>query len=189
MAETRTVPVLTLREALKFDPESGFLFWRTRPVWHFSNDERWSAKERQAGWNVQYAGTEAFRNENANGYLTGVIDGKRLLAHRVIMAMQLGRWPTSSVDHVNGSRTDNRLSNLRLATRQQQNRNTSSSKGASSGYLGVSFRKERGVWRANIFVNGKQTFLGTFTNEEDAAKAYDKAAREHFGDFARCNFP
>ena len=184
-----SIPALTLRQSLNYDDEKGEIVWRERPVWHFSNDERWSAQEAQSRWNSRYAGRPAFNQKGKNGYLTGVIDGKRLLTHRTIIALRLGYWPKETVDHVNGVRTDNRLVNLRLASRVQQSRNTSSAHNSTSRFLGVSFRKERGHWRANIFVEGKQTFLGSFNNEEEAAKAYDDAARKHFGEFARCNFP
>lgn len=183
-----TVPIITLREALEYDPETGLLTWKERPIWHFSNDHRWSAGEAQKRWNTRYAGTPAFVTPNKTGYMTGVVDGVRLLAHRVIMAMALGEWFDATVDHVNGDKTDNRRSNLRLANRAEQARNTSSAKNGTSKYLGVSYRAERGNWRAVIFVDRKQRYLGSFDNEIDAAKAYDKAAREHFKDFARCNF-
>lgn len=140
-------------------------------------------------WNKRYAGTDAFVTIGKQGYYTGVVDSERLLAHRVVMAMQLGYWPKETVDHINGKRLDNRLSNLRLATRREQARNTSSSHNCTSRYLGVSYRKDRGVYRANIFVDGKQRYLGSFDDEEAAALAYDEAARTHFREFARCNFP
>lgn len=182
------VPVITLREALDYSPETGDLTWKERPIWHFSNDHRWSAREAMKRWNTRYAGTPAFTTPSENGYMTGVVDTKRLLAHRVIMAMQIGDWPKETVDHINGVKGDNRLSNLRLATRSEQSRNTSSAKIGTSKYLGVSYRADRGCWRAVIFVDQKQKHLGSFDNEIDAAKAYDQAAREHFKEFARCNF-
>lgn len=184
-----TVPVLTLREALEYNPTTGLFLWKERPVWHFKNDARWSAHQCQKRWNERYAGLKAFGHIGKNGYFSGVIDAKRLLAHRVAMAMLLGEWPSLHVDHINGDRLDNRRCNLRPATRHEQARNTSSAHNSTSKYLGVSWRANRNKWRAVIFVDGKQKSLGAFDDEEKAALAYDAAAREHFGKFARCNFP
>lgn len=184
------VPVLTLREALKYEPETGLFTWRERPVHHFKNDTRWSASQAQKRWNTRYAGNQAFLQENkVSGYLTGVIDGQRLLAHRVAWAISVGSPPLSTIDHRNGARHDNRLCNLREATRSEQSRNCSASKSGTSSFLGVSYRSERRMWRAVIFVDGKQNYLGSFADEIDAARAYDAAAALHYGNFARLNFP
>lgn len=183
-----SIPVLTLREALRYDRDTGLLFWRPRPIHHFSNDHKWSAKQAQARWNTQYAHTPAFRQPGKRGYLSGTIDGKTLTAHRVAWAIVMGYYSTETIDHANGDRHDNRWANLRLASRSQQSRNCSPNKSGTSRYLGVSFRKERQNWRAVIFVDGKQMYLGSFRDEEAAARAYDAAASQHFGEFARLNF-
>lgn len=184
-----TVPVLTLREALNYDPQTGLFRWRERPVHHFKNDMRWSAASNQKRWNSRYAEHPAFTLMDVNGYLRGVIEKTGLMAHRVAWAVTVGHYPKLSLDHINGIRTDNRLQNLRQANRQQQGWNTRPHVGKSSNFLGVSFRKDRNVWRANIFLNGKQVSIGTFDSEEEAAKARDEVARKHHGEFVRLNFP
>ena len=104
--------------------------------------------------------------------------------HRVILDAPAG----IQVDHINGDGLDNRRCNLRLATRSQNGSNRRSKLGSSSSYLGVSLRRN-GTWRAQIAKHGKTVWLGAFKLEEDAARAYDEAAKAMHGEFARLNFP
>ncbi|WP_371417778.1 HNH endonuclease [Roseivivax sp. THAF197b] len=101
----------------------------------------------------------------------------------------MGAYPPAQIDHRNGDRTDNRWINLRAAEKSENCRNVKSRTGSTSSYLGVSFRRDRNIWRAVIFTDGKQKFLGTYKSEEEAARAYDAAAIRHHGEFARLNFP
>lgn len=102
--------------------------------------------------------------------------------HRSIMSAD---WD-GDVDHINGDKLDNRRSNLRYATRSENNQNTHSRRG-SSKFKGVVWHKQDRRWWAVIKANGKQHSLGTHATEEDAARAYNAAARRMFGDFARLN--
>jgi hypothetical protein len=116
-------------------------------------------------------------------------DGRKvsLYLHRLIMENVL--QPGQHVDHVNGDRLDNRRANLRPATPGQNMANSGSKIGSSSQYKGVSFRKDTGKYRASIQVNGATNHLGTFENEDDAARAYDAAALQTWGEFAKVNLP
>ena len=89
-------------------------------------------------------------------------------------------------DHVNGNSLDNRRVNLREATRSQNNWNRGKQLG-SSRFKGITWDKRDKNWKAQIQVNYKRISIGRFTDEIEAAKAYDKAAMEHFGEFARTN--
>jgi hypothetical protein len=104
---------------------------------------------------------------------------KRLLMHRVIIAAPDG----VKVDHRNRDSLDNQRENLRLAT-NSQNAANSVHRPNRSGYRGVYLTQGR-YWY--VFIAG--TYLGTFPDAESAARAYDDAARERFGEFARVNFP
>jgi hypothetical protein len=106
--------------------------------------------------------------------------------HQLILKAQ----PGFSIDHISRDGLDNRRSNLRLATVTQNNANVGKlRKTTTSRFKGVS--KERGarLFRAQINVNGRKTFIGRFAKDEDAAWAYDREARRVFGPFAFCNFP
>lgn len=113
------------------------------------------------------------------------VDGKSRCAwmHREI----LNAPPDMEVDHVNGNKLDNRRRNLRLATHAENGWNRTPYKGGK--YKGVHFDRRRGTWGAEIQKNKKRTWLGVFPTEEDAARAYDAAAKEMHGDFANLNFP
>lgn len=92
------------------------------------------------------------------------------------------------VDHVNGDGLDNRRSNLRQATPAQNACNRGLSSNNTSGFKGV-YRSRGGRWLAQIQFKKKLTFLGSHETREEAARAYDAAARELHGEFARLNFP
>lgn len=110
--------------------------------------------------------------------------GKTLYLHRLIT-----NCPDNKVvDHINGKRYDNRISNLRICTQTQNTKNQCKPKNNTTGYKGVvkSHHKSR-PWCAQIKVNYKRINLGYYKNKKDAAKAYNDAAVKHFGEFANVN--
>jgi hypothetical protein len=106
---------------------------------------------------------------------------------RAIMGLKKG--DSAHVDHINGNGLDNRKSNLRLATRNENLRNqrTRTDHNKSSKYKGVWFDKSRNKYRASITINGKCKKLGTFGDQIEAAKAYNQHAADNFGEFAVLN--
>jgi hypothetical protein len=106
--------------------------------------------------------------------------------HRLV----IGAGPGDKVDHVNRDGLDNRRINLRLATSSQNSANRIADRrrnGTSSAYKGVSWDKSRQRWTTYITVDGHHRHLGRYATELEAAAAYDAAAEEAWGDFARLN--
>lgn len=110
--------------------------------------------------------------------------GTSLYLHRLI----IGAKPGESVDHINGNPMDCRRSNLRLATPQQNMANVPKRR-RTRWYKGVQLRCDGKKWVARVQVNRETIHLGSFSTPEAAARAYDRAAIEHFGEFAGLNFP
>jgi hypothetical protein len=171
-----------LRKLLRYDPETGKLWWLSRGTEMFNSQSEANA------WNAKYANQEAFIANNY-GYRIGSIFNWKYRAHRIIWAMQTGEWPKAEIDHINGDRADNRWANLREATSSKNKTNRGSLKTSTSQYLGVCWDKGPMKWIACIKKDGKNKFLGRYTCEIEAAKAYDRAARTVHGEFARPNFP
>lgn len=118
------------------------------------------------------------------GFANGKQKVKHIPLHRLLMGMPKG----IEVDHKNLNRLDNRRENLRFATRGENSRNMPKQKRpTSSKYKGVSKHTETSKWRAYIKTGGEQINLGFFTNEEDAALAYNFAALKLFWEFSRPN--
>lgn len=112
-------------------------------------------------------------------------DGKRItrLMHRYIMNVHQGM----ETDHKNHNTLDNRKSNLRICTKQQNRANRKNHQKTSSKYKGVYWCKDRKKWGAQIKLNKKEINLGRFKFEIDAVKAYNEKAKELFGEFAYLN--
>ncbi len=111
-------------------------------------------------------------------------DGKRI---GIFMHMLLTGWPVT--DHANHDGLDNRRENLRPAAEGRNQQNMRHRLNTSSRFKGVTWFKQTHRWHAQIRTNGKRVHLGFFSTEEDAAKAYDRAALEAFGEYACTNFP
>ena len=116
----------------------------------------------------------------ASGYYNITIGGKSFSVHRIIAAAFIPEFSSDlEVDHINGNRLDNRIENLRMATRSDNlTAYRSPIKGGTSKYRGVSWCKTKNHWRATISKSGKYFNLGFHKSETDAARAYDKKATE-----------
>jgi hypothetical protein len=116
---------------------------------------------------------------NDQGYVCVQIKGKQYRAHRLIWAYQYGEWPEFEIDHINRDRSDNRLSNLRVVTSSENNRNMSLPVTNTSGHVGVYWVKSRETWNVKIQVNGKQLNLGYFRDKAKAIAARLAAEKDY----------
>jgi hypothetical protein len=159
-----TLSQTLLKELFDYDPETGILTNRIM-----------RGKKAMPGAN---AGADT-----GNGYLSVKLFSITYKVHRIAWAYFHGEWPSTGIDHINGNGTDNRISNLRLATQAENNQNfTQLRQGKTSQFQGVYWAKpygnKRGRWRAIIGVNGKKVNLGSFQFESEAVEAYERAKRE-----------
>ncbi|MGL6211363.1 MAG: HNH endonuclease [Paracoccaceae bacterium] len=167
------IPVDQLREAISYDPVTGDLTWLLRPRSHFPSDRIWRSA------NANFCGKPALRYVNGHGYLYGTFMQKKVAAHRVAFALMLGAWPTGDIDHINGTTTDNRWENLRMATKSENSRNMKKSKRNKSGTTGVGWNTANMKWIAYIRANGRQISLGSFTDKALAVAARKSAERTY----------
>lgn len=127
--------------------------------------------------NASVAGSVAGRSTNSDGYKQITIAGRFYKAHRLAWFYVHGEWP-NQIDHINGIRSDNRLCNLRNVNSQQNTQNQRNPhRNNSSGFLGV-IKRPNGRYQAEIRVNGRKRFIGTFDTAEEASLAYISAKRD-----------
>lgn len=145
-----------VRTLLRYEPETGKLYWLPRYA-------GWS------GFNALHAGKEAFTAVDSGGYRIGSIKDKRYRAHRVVWAIVHGEWP-DHIDHINGDRQDNRIENLRSVTSAENRKNTKRYARNSTGVVGVKVHRDGGY---SAYIGTKH--LG-HSKDFEAAVAMRKAA-------------
>jgi hypothetical protein len=171
-----TLTQARVRELLDYDPDSGLFHWKVS-----------RSRNAKAGCVAGYL--------EATGYVRITIDGARYLAHRLAWFLTHGVWH-SCIDHKNRNCSDNRLCNLRPATKAENSRNSRLRLNNRCGFKGVYYRPtvtyrdgatslRASPFCASIRVGGRQRNLGYFKTPEDAHAAYVAAAKTHFGDFWR----
>jgi len=148
-----------LREILDYDAETGFFTWKVR------RNKRIEV------------GARAGRREG-NGYRYLGIDGKSYLEHRLVWVYVHGEQPKEQIDHINGIKDDNRISNLRAATALDNVTNRPITKRSKSGVMGVRWIKDIGKWEAAVFLNRKKNTLGYYLDFFEAVCARKSAERK-----------
>ena len=156
-----------LRTHISYDPSTGIMTWK------------------KVLSNRGVVGAECGSNVDSKGYKRVCFEGKQYRAHRVVWAMHYGEIPSFQIDHINGDRSDNRICNLRLASNQENSFNTRIKKNNTSGYTGVTWSQNAKKRMAQIMVNNKHIYLGTFADKNVAVQTRSKATKEYFGVFAK----
>jgi hypothetical protein len=155
----------SLRDVLLYDPETGDFTWKK---------DMWCA---EAGSRAGY--------RRPDGYRIITVSKHQYRAGRLAWFFSYGEWPSIEIDHINGVRDDDRIANLRIATRSQNVANTRKKCSSRNLLKGVTLTRSGKRYMAQIRIGGKNTRLGTYDSEQEAHEAYLAAAQKEFGAFAR----
>jgi hypothetical protein len=161
----RILPLEIILSKLDYDPQTGFFTWK-------KTTRRFKA------------GTRANAISDC-GYHVINLDGKRYQSHRLAWQIIYKTIPEHEIDHINGNKLDNRICNLRLATRAENQRNVKLRKDNTSGYKGVCLDKSKNKWKAQASIAGVLKHLGLFETPELAATAYKNFTKLNHGEFYR----
>jgi hypothetical protein len=158
-------------ECFCYDETTGVLTWRNRPKSHFPTERGW------VSFNAQRSG-KVVNSISKAGYIKVGVNGISYLAHRIAWLIATGAWPEADTDHINGVRTDNRLSNLRSVNRSTNAKNTKRKLNNSSGVTGVSWVARDRLWAVQITDNSGGRKATYFKNFDDAKEARKDAERK-----------
>lgn len=155
-----TLTVEQLRDALDYDAETGVFVWKIRPS------------------KAVKAGDVAGCTEKRIGYITIGIAKRIYKAHRLAWLHAHGEWPKGLIDHINGDKADNRITNLRDVFADGNSQNVRKpNRRNKSGFMGVIWYQNK--WRASMSVNGKSKWLGDYSTPEEAHQVYLEAKRTY----------
>jgi hypothetical protein len=155
-----------LKELLNYDSTTGVFTWKKKVT-----------KNKMIG--------DRAGSTNKDGYETIMLEGKNYASHRLAWFFVHGVWPAECIDHINLDASDNRIANLREASRAENNRNTKAPSNSSTGIKGITWNKDCKKWAAKITVNKKQKHLGVFADIEEAKAVLAKVRAELHREFAR----
>ncbi|MGO4744001.1 HNH endonuclease signature motif containing protein [Serratia quinivorans] len=159
------IAVEKLKELLNYNPVTGIFTWK--------QNRRGKARSGDVAGSV-----------NDLGYLKISVIGKNYAAHRLAWLYVYGKWPSKFIDHIDRNKLNNSIDNLREATRYENGANVGIKSHNTSGFIGVSYNAQWRKWFAQIIHKGNKTFLGYYKTPELASEAYQKAAKEKFGEYS-----
>jgi hypothetical protein len=126
---------------------------------------------------------KVLRDLRKDGYVQLYIENQRQYAHRVAWRLYYGEWPDRSIDHIDGNKSNNKISNLRLADMSQQKANARINSNNTSGYRGVHWNTAANKFQALLKHRGRAYHLGLFATAKEAHVAYQKKFNEIYGKF------
>ena len=162
-----------LKSRLHYDPETGQFTWLPKIV----------TKSQDIAWNKRYVGKVA-GSIQPNNYRYIMLRGKIIQAHRLAFMYMTGAFPEHQIDHIDGKRDNNRWSNIRAATPQQNAMNRPMYKNNILGVKGV-IKTANGTYRAQVSCGGKSILSKCCKTIEEAQSAYEAVSRKAFGEFTR----
>ncbi len=173
-----------LKSIFKYDPVTGDLKYLERNPAMFDDGKRHSREDICRRWNVRWS------NKNTgyispDGYVRTKIFNQLYLVHVVAWIYMTGETPVSDIDHIDRNKSNNAFSNLRISTESQNIANSKLHRDSTTGFKGVTKRKNQNKYRARIRYEGNLISLGDYDTPEEAHEAYCKAAKRLFGKFAR----
>jgi hypothetical protein len=176
MAVKELPPPDLLRKVIDYCPDTGRMIWKKRGPELFDAPAEHLQRVMNA-WNSRFSDKAACLRKSTSGYYVSCILGDRYAMHRIAWAMHYGVAPQGQIDHINGDRTDNRITNLRQVTNAENGRNQKMRSTNTTGVTGVYKVNRKKPWIAIIGVNGKNRHLGYYETMQDAAMARKRAER------------
>jgi hypothetical protein len=160
-----------LKSALDYDRATGVFTWRKR-------------SDMPRKWNTKHSGKLAGYVDDL-GYIRISLRNKRYRGHRLAWLYIHGAWPKDLIDHINTDRSDNRIGNLREATKAENGFNRGKQSNNTSGFKGVTLHKPTGKWLAQTEINTRKINIGLFATPEEAHAAYVATVRDSHGEYMR----
>ncbi len=164
-------------ECFTYDKDTGHLFWKSRPLNHFTSHARAKC------WNKRYAKTRAGAYQETVSkipYYGITINGHFMKMHRVVWPLIKGEWPNGYIDHINGDSTDNRIANLRDVPASLNSKNMRVSARNTSGVPGVTMNKRINRWKVRLTANNSERItLGQFKDFFEAVCTRKSAENKH----------
>ena len=166
-----------LKECLRYEPETGKLYWKRRPRKHFESSKKFKT------WNAHWSGAEAFTAcQKAPGgivYKVGKLNNCQYKAHRVVWKLVTGKEPPAIIDHKDKKGSNNRFANMRDASPSQ---NAVNRKNKVAGVYHLPYRRK--PWQPRLHLNKKLVYLGWFVSKKKAVAARRAAEFKYYGAFA-----
>ena len=167
MTDTKEIQAIKKR-LVNIEYKDGCLYWTKMPEHYHKGN----------------VGDRVGSDRREDGYRRVHFNGKSVYEHRIVFFMHHGYLP-EYIDHINGNRSDNRIENLRIATRSQNKQNSKKYSNNTSGIKNVFFNKENKKWRVVLSLNGKTKHFGYYEDIELAELVAMEAREKYHGEFAR----